>query len=599
MAEAASKLTPWNVMPETEKLYWKDGHSNLIEWKESLHTYARLYFSEEIVQVLIQKSIPRDWLREFELPLIHPVGKLEISLMLEERTEHNKNHKNWINVKGKLTSFVTLAQTDSSRLRLDKYHEQVVKDHILNCEVLEILDLIEKTHTFSGAVSGFDDQEAVTLEWHSFKPEGGENLEVYTNRYQRLIRKVENTGATVETKTVIYRYLKGLKSYNKSALVQLNVMSYLAVVDKPGQFPENFALLIEELQGYDQAENPVGTKQSNSNRFAVQQLTKQSNKRNNENNDKSDEQPEKKAKEVTFKDGSKGQRNPDGTFQVFLSTGGMSKKFKKGSEKYNGLLKPSHVSPTKNTQFRGKGNDNVHMKAFVERKIAEAKAAGKTLTEGEVYKSTKCNHCDKYGHLSKDCKLREESNKNKTYTRSVQLMSRAEVPVSESEKRNTSGFFSCNMTAMSKVQHEDEIELERQMKLKNYNYANLDGHANIHVWCNDTALKNIRKVKPIKVKGFGGFSKFLDTVGDHPLLGEVFVDKENGYNIISCDLVREDQGYFRRVSKDNKKEYLYNDDLKSVLTFERDPVDGFYKISLRELNRELIRVFPNLCMSVS
>ena len=106
-------------------------------------------------------------------------------------------------------------------------------------------------------------------------------------------------------------------------------------------------------------------------------------------------------------------------------------------------------------------------------------------------------------------------------------------------------------------------------------------------------------MKPIKVRGFGGYHKFLDTVGDHPLLGEVFVDKSNGYNIISCDLVREGQGYFRRTSKDNMKEYLYNDDIQSIITFERDPVDGFHKCSLRDLNTELIRVFPNLCMSIS
>ena len=146
---------------------------------------------------------------------------------------------------------------------------------------------------------------------------------------------------------------------------------------------------------------------------------------------------------------------------------------------------------------------------------------------------------------------------------------------------------------------EEDIYEEKAFKYNNYNSCNLDNHANIHVWCNDEALKNIRKVKPIKVKGFGGFHKFLDTVGDHPLLGEVFIDKDNGYNIISCDLVREQQGYFRRTSNDNKKEYLYNDDLKSVITFERDPKDGFHKCSLRDLNVELMRIMPNLCMSIS
>jgi len=63
--------------------------------------------------------------------------------------------------------------------------------------------------------------------------------------------------------------------------------------------------------------------------------------------------------------------------------------------------------------------------------------------------------------------------------------------------------------------------------------------------------------------------------------------------------MREDHGYFRRISKDNKTEWLYNEDLKSLLTFKRDPVDGFIKMPITELNEEVKRIFPNLCMSVS
>jgi hypothetical protein len=186
----------------------------------------------------------------------------------------------------------------------------------------------------------------------------------------------------------------------------------------------------------------------------------------------------------------------------------------------------------------------------------------------------------------------------------------ADLPVSQAEKRNQSGFFSCNTTKFlgfsgnsngkfSKPMTEEDKLVETLLEQKNYNFCNIDDHANIHVWCNDEAVMNVRKVKPIKVRGFGGFTKNLDTVGDHPLLGEVFIDKENGYNIISADLIREEQGYFRRLSKDNMKQFLYNDDLHSVFTFERDPLDGFFKCSITDFNKELIRVFPNMCMAVS
>ena len=175
-----------------------------------------------------------------------------------------------------------------------------------------------------------------------------------------------------------------------------------------------------------------------------------------------------------------------------------------------------------------------------------------------------------------------------------------ELPISQAAMRNTSGYFTMYMAhALSKPVTQDQAYHELLQQQKNMNCLNLDGHANIHVFSNEKLVTNIHKVRPIKVKGFGGFIKKLDTVGDHPLLGEVFIDKENGYNIVSCDLARTECGYFRRISKDNLKEYLYNEDLKSVFTFDRDPVDGFYKCSVRDFNREMIRSFPNVCQSIS
>ena len=172
--------------------------------------------------------------------------------------------------------------------------------------------------------------------------------------------------------------------------------------------------------------------------------------------------------------------------------------------------------------------------------------------------------------------------------------------MSMAEMRNTSGFLSCCMTnAQSIPLTPDRLEQDRLTKTKNRNLVNMDTHANIHVWESGRHLDNVRKVKPIRVTGFGGFSKLLDTVGDHPLLGEVFIDPDNAYNIISCDLIRMEAGYLRRTSKDNMKEYLYNDDLHSVLCFERDPSDGFYKMSINKLNDEMKRCFPRMCYAMS
>ena len=140
---------------------------------------------------------------------------------------------------------------------------------------------------------------------------------------------------------------------------------------------------------------------------------------------------------------------------------------------------------------------------------------------------------------------------------------------------------------------------EKLIKEKNMEYLNGDDHANIHVFMNKKLLTNIRKVVPIKVKGFGGYYKYLDTVGDHPMLGEVFLDENNDFNIVSITALRVEHGYFRQFSKDNLKQYLQNEEIRSVFTFELDPADGFYKILVSEFNKEMMRVFPNLCKSVS
>ena len=48
---------------------------------------------------------------------------------------------------------------------MDKYHESRVDELVAERNVTELLKLIETSHTFIGATSGFDDQEAVDLEW--------------------------------------------------------------------------------------------------------------------------------------------------------------------------------------------------------------------------------------------------------------------------------------------------------------------------------------------------------------------------------------------------------------------------------------------------
>jgi hypothetical protein len=587
MTESRSSAS-WNVMPESDKLYWKDGSSNIVPWKKkSLVKYARLIFPEEIVQVLIKKEIPAEWTTPYAPPLIPPMGEFEIALELKKREEYIKKYEYWNNNKGKLTTFVSLCQQESSQLRVDKYHEFKVDDLVAEGNVTELLKLIETSHTFIGATSGFDDQEAVDLEWGKIEPEENELLEVYTNRYQKLIKKCNEVGLKTKKKKIVYRYLKGLRNYKRSDAVLSRVITYIADVDDDAKFPTDFAEVVDELQRLDQAENSKSTKTTNSNRFAVQSINKETNKKENKNDN---------AKEFTFPNGETGLKHPDSTFQVY-TTVGISKKFKKGSEQYNGLFKPSHVGAKRkfdNNKYPKK--QNTHMEAYVKRetkKWPRMSAEEFNNKKKNLYKTTKCRKCEKFGHLEADCTFggaEPGGVVNSTY---------GNLPEeSQAAKKNTSGFFSC-YTTFSKPVSEEHTHYEKLRKSKNMERLNLDSHANINVFMNESLLTNIRKVKPIKVKGFGGMYKYLDTVGDHPLLGEVFLEKDNDFNIISITSMREEHGYFRRISKDNLKEYLYNDDLQSVFTFDLDPADGFYKISLEDFNIEMMRIFPNLCQSIS
>jgi hypothetical protein len=147
---------------------------------------------------------------------------------------------------------------------------------------------------------------------------------------------------------------------------------------------------------------------------------------------------------------------------------------------------------------------------------------------------------------------------------------------------------------MSKPATETQLFEEICERERNSQMLSLDNHANIHIWVSSEYLTNVHKVRPVTVGGVGGLCKRLDTVGEHPLFGEVFIDKDNCYNIISSDLVRQHAGYYRRTSADNETEYLYNKSLRSVFTFIRDPKDGFYKTSFHQFNNELRRVFPNM-----
>ena len=82
--------TSWNVMPENEKLFWKEGSSNIIPHRKSLIKYARLIFPEDIVQVLITKEVPKEWTEPYNKPTLAPIGSYEVAVELKKQEDHAK-----------------------------------------------------------------------------------------------------------------------------------------------------------------------------------------------------------------------------------------------------------------------------------------------------------------------------------------------------------------------------------------------------------------------------------------------------------------------------------------------------------------------------
>jgi len=255
-------------------------------------------------------------------------------------------------------------------------------------------------------------------------------------------------------------------------------------------------------------------------------------------------------------------------YQVFTMKG-ISKKFKKDSSEHASLFNKKGGAGSKFAHGAGKP---VHDKPRSREIANKLKEKHPDKEWKEIFKMISCNNCGYTGHITEECKYKKRETAGKPQERTVyttaaeatSLFSTTHIsdltpdklPMSQAQMRNTSGFFGIHMTNMiSKPVTEDDSYRELLRKQINESYISLDNHANIHVWTSDEHLTNVRQVRPIEVRGFGGFVKKIGTVGDHPLLGEVFIDRDNGYNIVSTDLMRRDAGYFRRTSEDTRKSF--------------------------------------------
>ena len=632
-----SKKSSFDSMPDNEKLCFDSSKStsNVVEFEPNLLRHARIHFGSIADQVLEVKVVPNSWTVPYAKPA--PTGErytpLEIAEITEDSKESKSLIKSWSDAKPRFTSFLELCIHPTGITRIKSMKDVEWKTAIKNMDVLAVHKLMIELHTFVKGGAGFQDDDATQKEHSNFNRLGGENLVSYIQRYTRMKEKLITVGATgITDKKYMYRFLEGLKTYDKSLAVQNKVVEYLALVET-NNFPLNLATVQSELTALDRVQNVVQPSQpKGGNPFATVNVTDAS----------------FVPKPRMFADKSVGYQEPDGSYRIYTMNG-ISKKLKfepgKGTTIDNQTADKKKGKGKKKKKDEGGNSDTPNSDRYFR---SQAKKTGKS--EAEVRKDTQCNNCFEYHEcIAKDCKRpkkpapavntthanlkvgwneseevietpehlkgffsvlaidanpiepsylsdapkKKKKKKPKKKVKTAEL-DWEEVPIVDTPSwlKNLGAPTMCMAHGMSKVATEEELELEESRRLKNYNSVNIDDHANIHLFANKSLLTNLRKLKdPIRVVGMGGMSKFIEYIGEHPLLGDVLYDPNNGYNIMSMDLL-EELGYIDRKSEDRKTLYLYHKENKSVIAFKKDPFDRFWKCPVEEFDRELIRSFP-------
>jgi hypothetical protein len=125
-------------------------------------------------------------------------------------------------------------------------------------------------------------------------------------------------------------------------------------------------------------------------------------------------------------------------------------------------------------------------------------------------------------------------------------------------------------------------ESERKLTGNHYKWI-FDPGANINVICNDELVINIRKIEKQSANGIGGPATFTE-VGDHPLSGECFINREQTVNLLSAYQARLN-GFMCRISNDNLQITLFNKDQNLVLVFHEDSNDHLYKCHANNISK--------------
>ena len=592
-----SKSSGMHTMPDNEKLCYDAAKnaSNVVDFEPKLLVHARIIFGSQADQILKKKVIPSEWTDPYVYPTSPPEGRsnwnnLEVARMTAESDKRDKIVTKWKEYTlPRFISFLQLSLHPTGVTRIASIKDAEFKAAVNDMDVLEVHKIMIESHSFIQGGVGFRDDDATRKEHSNFTYNGSETLQAYILRYTRLQQKLVTCGVTnIDSKKMVYRFLEGLLGYTKSEAVNLTVVRYVANVDSKS-FPTDLDAIQQELKDLDRVQNPVESAKSKiGNPYATVNVTDVKGP---------GPTPANLAPKGIrmFADGvSVGYQEPDGTYRVFTAKG-ISKKlrFEPGSKQGGGDDK-NGSDRTPKPDKGGGGGGGKSKTPYTDRYVNnQVKKTGKT--KKEILEALECLKCGKrHGVVAKECKNPPQQN---AVVNALSVDKSASWEVEGEEEIETpahlKGFFSlCMAHGMSKPATEEDLEDEDLRRRKNYNSVNIDDHSNIHLFCNKRLLTNVKKLKtPVKVVGVGGMFKNVEYVGEHPLLGEVLYDPDNGYNIMSMDLL-EELGYVDRKSEDRQTLFLYHKENKSVIAFKKDPFDRFWKCPVEQFDAEILRAFP-------
>jgi len=135
------------------------------------------------------------------------------------------------------------------------------------------------------------------------------------------------------------------------------------------------------------------------------------------------------------------------------------------------------------------------------------------------------------------------------------------------------------------------MRAEEQYMLEGLLNFCLDSMANVSVCNNKDLLTNVLNLeKPIGMRGLGWISKKSTNIETHPLFGDMLIDEDNPYNILSLERAQA-MGFKETTSNDQKSKILNHPEKGFCLVLHKDDRDKFYKVHANAVPATLRSVY--------